>query len=218
MGLFHLGHDALGFGNHDVDLFHAMATDRRKRICHRTGSPDYDEQYGRANGRVDRDSGNVPSGGAGNLTLIWAHHADSRPAYLDVVRFVTERMWGRAELIDLGTAVAVTRGVEIIGGVVFHDWQPDFGTLELSAAGSGPWLTRRAIREIARYVFGRMKAQAAVLNTSERNFMARGIAAKLGGVEYRIPRLRGRNEAQITCVVTAEAWRTTRFEGKNHGP
>jgi RimJ/RimL family protein N-acetyltransferase len=117
---------------------------------------------------------------------------------------------------DLGFAgnhAAMGFGNPLVAGVVFHNWQPSAGVIELSAAAtSRVWLTKERLRDIFGYVFDRVGCQLAVARIAEGNGVARRIARRVGADEYRLPRLRGLNEAEIIATLTVEAWRE--FERK----
>lgn len=99
----------------------------------------------------------------------------------------------------------MTRGV-----VVFHDWNPEAGVMCMSAAGHH-FLNRPVLYAIHRYIFDTAQCQLAVMQVSERNERMLRIARAYGYQGTRIPRLRGRDEAEIVMTLTVEAWRSSRF-------
>ncbi len=98
-----------------------------------------------------------------------------------------------------------------IGGVVFHDWNPDAGVMCMSAAGEPGWLNRAVLYAMHDYIFNTAGCQLAVMQVSERNERMRRIGLAYGYTETRIPRLRGRDEAEVVMTLTEEAWRASRF-------
>ena len=108
--------------------------------------------------------------------------------------------------------LAVLDGHVLVGGIVFHNWRPDYGVIEFSGAGTKPgWVTRRALREAFGYAFGLADCQAVLARTSVENTRMRRLAKGLGAQEYIIPRLRGRNASEATLVLTEEAWASSRL-------
>lgn len=105
----------------------------------------------------------------------------------------------------------VNRGGEVIGGVVFHDYNPEARTICMSAAGQVGWLTRRTIATIHGYVFGDAGCQLALMEVSERNETMRRVARAVGYREHCIPRLRGPDEAGIIYALSDDEWRTSKF-------
>lgn len=129
-----------------------------------------------------------------------------------VMRFVRE-VYGRPDVaFPGGRAIGVAKDGRLVAGVVFHDWNPAAGTIELSiAATSRRWLTRPVMAALARYVVDGAHAQLAVMRASERNRAACRIAEAIGFTPHRIPRLRGPDEAEIIFTMTADDLRRGRF-------
>lgn len=100
---------------------------------------------------------------------------------------------------------------ETIGGVVFHDWNPEAGVMCMSAAGQPGWLNRSVLYAMHSYIFDRASCQLAVMQVSENNERMLRIGLAYGYTAHRIPRLRGRNEAEILMTLTEEDWRASRF-------
>lgn len=112
-------------------------------------------------------------------------------------------------------AMGVADRTGLIGGVVFHDWQPRAGLIEASAFSTNSrWLTREAIRQAMRYVFDDVGCQMVYARQEVGNDPARKIWLALGGKEYVIERLFGRDKDGSVICVTEEAWRASRFNGK----
>lgn len=99
-----------------------------------------------------------------------------------------------------------------VAGVVFHNYSPESGVIEMSAAALSPrWLTRPVLRAIHRYIFEDCGCQLAVMRVSERNTRMCRIAQKAGYSGYRIPRLRGPDEAEMIFTQSREAWQSGRL-------
>ena len=98
-----------------------------------------------------------------------------------------------------------------IGGVIYHDWNPEAGTMCMSAAGEPGWLSRSVLHAMHAYVFDVAGCQLAVLQVSERNHRMRRIGLAYGYTETRIPRLRGRDEAEMIMTLPDDEWRASRF-------
>ena len=112
---------------------------------------------------------------------------------------------------DLGNTASM--GVytpKIAAVVVYHDWSPESGTICMSAAADGPWLDKETLYRMHAYPF-EIGCQAIVLQVSERNKRMLRIAKAFGYDMTRVPRLRGRDEAEMICVLTEEAWRANKF-------
>lgn len=97
-------------------------------------------------------------------------------------------------------------------GVVYHNYDPRAGVIEISAAARNhSWGTRSRLRAIYGYPFDTAGCQMVFARTSERNLIPLRIWRALGADEYRIPRFRGPDEAVIVSTLTIEQWRSSRF-------
>lgn len=96
----------------------------------------------------------------------------------------------------------------LVAGVVFHNYAPEAAVIELSAAAtSRRWLTRPMLKGMFGYPFEQLGCQMVILRVSERNTAMINIAERFGFTAYRIPRLRGREEAEILFTLTNDDWR-----------
>ena len=108
--------------------------------------------------------------------------------------------------------IALSVGSPLVAGVVFHNWNPEGGVMEMSAAADSPrWLSRPVLRAMHSYIFDDAACQIAVLRVSERNERMLKIAERYGYTAHRIPRLRGRNEAEVVLTLTDDDWRASKF-------
>jgi hypothetical protein len=74
-------------------------------------------------------------------------------------------------------------GIE--AGAVYHNWDPEMGSIEISVAGDGAWITRRRVVEMFEYPFAFCRlvwgrTQSPVLRRAWRH---------LGGAEHDVPGL-----------------------------
>lgn len=105
---------------------------------------------------------------------------------------------------------------ELIGAVVFNNYQPEAGVIELHSAATTPrWLSRRVLWEMFDYVFNRAGCQMAVTRVSERDNRLLRIFTAYGFDHVTIPRLRGRDEAERIYFLTDDAWRANGFHKEN---
>lgn len=89
------------------------------------------------------------------------------------------------------TALGVMDKSRLIAGVVFHDWQPAFRTIQASCAADDPrWAMRGILSEILSYPFyqigvNRINTIAAADNTRAREFNKRlGMTEECVAVEW----------------------------------
>ena len=116
-------------------------------------------------------------------------------------------------------ALGVLHSGNLVAGLVFHNWEPEHGLIEISAAATHRgWMTRKTISTALEYVFDGLKCQAVVARHAEGNAPARRIWQALGAEEHIIPRLRGRDKAGCLAILTDDAWKLSRFNEKvTHG-
>ncbi|MEM7318836.1 MAG: GNAT family protein [Pseudomonadota bacterium] len=105
----------------------------------------------------------------------------------------------------------------INAAIIYHDWQPGRGTIEMTMFSEDPaaW-SRSAIAEAFAYPFDRAGCQLVKLSVAPGNQTMRAIAARLGFTETVIRRGRGRYENDILCTLSDDAWRASKF-ARRHG-
>ncbi|MGT2444472.1 N-acetyltransferase [Ensifer adhaerens] len=142
------------------------------------------------------------------MTLVWG--GDRAPENNQAVAsFVASHIPGCERGWEHFNTLGLIEGESLVAGVVFHNYAPEAGVIELSAAAiSRRWLTRPMLRGMFGYPFDQLGCQMVVLRVSERNAIMIEIAERFGFSAYRIPRLRGRDEAEILFTFTDEDWRT----------
>lgn len=108
-------------------------------------------------------------------------------------------------------AMAFEHKGEIVGGLVFNNWEPEHGTIEVTVAATNPrWMTREILSEAARYAFEKCKCHALVARTTEKNPSAR-MWRSLGADETSIPHLLGYGKPQVVFVLTERQWKKSKF-------
>ena len=106
---------------------------------------------------------------------------------------------------------------KLVAGVVYHQYQPEQGVIEISAASTcRNWLNRARLAEIFDYPF-RIGCRLVVARIGEHNARARRIWCSLGSDEYVIPALRSPSESEVIYVLSAEKWRAGKFKEIQHG-
>ena len=110
----------------------------------------------------------------------------------------------------------VTMGVldngALIGVMVFNNYQPEAGVIELHAAATSPrWLTRSVLASMFGYCFDQVGCQTVITRVSENNTRLLRIFTAYGFDHVTIPRLRGRDEGERIFWLTDDAWRANKF-------
>ena len=129
-----------------------------------------------------------------------------------VVGFVAERCNIRADFGHCRTA-GIFDGSRMVAGVVFHNWSPEYGVIEVSAAADDPrWARRDVLKQLLGYVFS--IAQLCVARTDEDNHRVRRLWVAFGASETIIPRLRGREAAEVVLTLPDDAWAASKLNRK----
>jgi len=100
----------------------------------------------------------------------------------------------------------------LIAGIVYGNWQPEAGVIEIAAASISPrWLTRRTIELMYGYAFDQCGCQLVVQRTpADNERLLRQLA--VGGYRFvLVPRLLGRDRDCVICTLTEEAYRASKF-------
>lgn len=116
-------------------------------------------------------------------------------------------------LPDDGVAIGVARddGV-IVGGMVYHGYDPDAGVIELSVASTDKrWFTRPILYGLFSYPFDGLGCQMVCSRVSARDTALRRMKRAYGFDEHVIPRLFGRCEDGILYTLTKEQWKANGF-------
>ena len=117
--------------------------------------------------------------------------------------------WGPCEAIGV-----VDTDDNLIGGVVFSNYQPHFRNIEVSfASNRRNWLTPCLIQGILRYPFDQLKVNRITCLTPKRNRAARQFLKKFGFVEEGNVRGGFGNDDMIVSGLLASEWQEHRFYG-----
>lgn len=104
----------------------------------------------------------------------------------------------------------VNRSGDLVAGVVFHDWNPERGLVEVSAASTDRrWLTRGVIRAVFGYGFA--IARMVVTRTSEKNEPVRKMWRAFSASEYVIAELWAPDEAGVIYTLTPDQLKQSGF-------
>jgi len=101
----------------------------------------------------------------------------------------------------------------LLGGVVYRNWFPEVGTIELSGAAlpGTNWLSRRALQIIYDYPFYTCGCFMVIQTTMADNEEALLVKAKLGFTFHRIKHLGGRDRDGVVGTFTVDDWENCRF-------
>lgn len=96
---------------------------------------------------------------------------------------------------------------ELVAGLVYHNWEPEAGVIEVSGASvDRRWMTREVLNAMYDYPFLVCGCQMIVQRNSARNEHLNRQLRRWGYNEYHIPRMKGRDEDGIVFTFTVEQW------------
>ena len=131
------------------------------------------------------------------------------PAYpetnKEIAEWVSDQIWPGQGRMWTGWygALAVFIDDVLAGAVILHDWEPEWGRVEISGASINPrsW-TRGVFRELHRIVFEELGMQVVFMRTNENDKLARVLKAQ-GFRQTLTPHMRG-DQGEITHVMKKE--------------
>lgn len=130
----------------------------------------------------------------------------------EVARWVAQRIPDCDRGFGECQAFGIINDAGFLGGVVFHNWNPECGTIEVSAAAKSPkWARPHIITELFSYAFGACGCRIVIARQSERNTRARKLWRAFGAKEYVIPDLRADGEAETIFTLKNEDWQKSRL-------
>lgn len=144
--------------------------------------------------------------------IVWAYPDEQPELYSALETFVSERIWGKPKEFGEGRAMAVVHGGKVIAGLVYTNYDPDCGIIEISGAADTPrWLTKPVLREMFEFPFVTLRCQAVVMTADIENNNLASILIRYGFKRYDIPRLRGRDKTGVVFVLSDDDWKANGF-------
>jgi hypothetical protein len=110
-------------------------------------------------------------------------------------------------------AIGVIRDGNLIAGLVYHNWEPETGIIEMSGAAlpHQPWLTRETLKRMYVYPFLTCGCQMIVQRNSADDEALLGFLATADYAFIPVPRMLGRDRDGVLCCLTYEAWINNRY-------
>lgn len=114
---------------------------------------------------------------------------------------------------NIKTIGVIDDGGNLIAGLVYHNYNPEVGVIEISAAAlpGARWLTRETIKRMYTYPFHQCGCQMVMSLTPSDDERQLYMMARYGYKFVRVERLLGRNRDGTICTLTKEAWEGNRF-------
>lgn len=135
---------------------------------------------------------------------------------LDAKEAVAEFVRTRVPACERGwtgySAIGFVLDGKLIAGTVYHDWEPEWGVLQMSSAADSPrWLTRDTLRIIFSIPFKELHCRNVVMRVSSLNARMCSIAERFGFTAHPLPDLRAPGEDDVIYLLSREAWANGRF-------
>jgi RimJ/RimL family protein N-acetyltransferase len=129
-----------------------------------------------------------------------------------VVRFVARLAGCRPDYGNCQTMAVLDRDGRMVAGLVFHNYSPEYGLIEVSAAATDRrWASRTVLNAACDYIFAH--CQMAVARTGTDNTATRRLWKAMGAEEIILPRMRGRAASEALLMLTDDAWAKSRLKG-----
>jgi RimJ/RimL family protein N-acetyltransferase len=146
------------------------------------------------------------------IDILWGGPSLNPELHAAMISYADDKIGGYGLGFGNCKTMAAFDGGQLLGVVVFHNWQPQTGVIEITAASeSKRWLARRVLDRIFRYAFVDAQCQLVVARISERNTGLHRIFHAYGFESIVIKRLRGRGEDERIFSLTDDAWRASKF-------
>jgi hypothetical protein len=119
-----------------------------------------------------------------------------------------ERGFGKCRAIG----IADEEG-KLLGGLVYRNWHPEFGTIEISGAAvpGTNWFSRRTIQVMHDYPFSGCDCQMLIMTTLADNYIVQRILSAIGYDLHYMKRLAGRHCDGVVCTLTDDQWVASKY-------
>jgi RimJ/RimL family protein N-acetyltransferase len=130
----------------------------------------------------------------------------------EVCSFVAQGLWSGQRTVEGYGAGFATPEEGLVAGIVYHNFDPDTGTIELTAYSSRrDWLNRDRLKWIFSYPFDQLGVRVCVARISEHNTRTLRIWRAFGAELTPIPDLRAEGEAEVIAVLRRDTWKNSKF-------
>lgn len=149
------------------------------------------------------------------MMTVWGHDHS-------VADFVSHIIWkdDRGFSDNYRAMGILDKGGVLVGGIVYHNYDPDAGVIEWSAGATTPkWLTPNVVKAAFAYPFHLCKCQMLMARTEAKNRRTRRLLCGIGFSEQKVERLFGRNSDGILLTLTDDEWKAGIYHTKEfeHG-
>lgn len=109
--------------------------------------------------------------------------------------------------------IGVVEGGLLIAGLVYHNYDPDAGTIEISGAAlpGHYWMTRETLKRMYQYPFLGCRCQMVINRVPADDERQLRQLAAYNYMFIRVPRALGRDKDGVLCLLTREDWEANKF-------
>lgn len=120
---------------------------------------------------------------------------------------------------NVKTLAVIDEDDQLIAGMVFHNFDPEAGVIEISGAATHPrWLSRRTLGAMHAYPFVTCGCQMIAQRVPADNMRLLSILDRYGYELTKVPRLFGRDRDGVLATLTVETWRANKFNRPRRQP
>jgi hypothetical protein len=125
----------------------------------------------------------------------------------DFVSKLIPELHGRSLARSSKAFGVVNKDGALIAGMVYHNWDPEAGVIEMSGAAIDPrWLNVETLRRMYQYPYLGLKCQMTFMRVAATNERLLRQLAAFNYTFIRMPRMLGRDQDAVLCQLTVEAW------------
>ena len=137
------------------------------------------------------------------IDYIYGHNDVVSSFVASLIPAARNRGFGRCSTIGV-----INDDGDLIAGIVYHNWNPEAGVIELSGAAlpGSNWLTRETLKHMYRYPFLQIGCQMVMQMTAEEDERTLRQLAAFNYSFILIPRILGPDKNGVVCLLTREAW------------
>jgi len=109
--------------------------------------------------------------------------------------------------------IGIIQDIALIAGLVYHNFNPDAGTIEISGAAlpGKAWLSRETLKRMYQYPFLGCHCQMVVNHVAAEDERQLRQLAVYGYSFITLPRALGRDRDAVRCQLTREDWEANKF-------
>lgn len=129
--------------------------------------------------------------------------------------WASEKIWGAQDnRFERYCSFIVEDAGDVLAAIILHNWDDKTGVIEISAAGSGRWQSRRVINEVFDTCFDRLGCSVIVMRNADDNPKAVNNSRALGFKGSLVRNLNGKGKDAWIFTLTDDDWRISRLNMK----